>query len=155
MIAISVIAIIAACLTKCIKHCICVWLEIPVLFIISITLIVFGAILTVPANGGAVFVEKNCQLAAAGKLDDMDGNVRKVFEPISDFDNQFQKGVNMQMCTPFCKCPGSPTDAHYKEYQAIPKETYQKYDRYFSAADIPPYTSGDIQAYLDNAKKVL
>jgi len=28
-------------------------------------------------------------LAAAGKLDDMDGNVRKVFEPISDFDNQF------------------------------------------------------------------
>ena len=89
MIAISVIAIIAACLTKCIKHCICVWLEIPVLFIISITLIVFGAILTVPANGGAVFVEKNCQLAAAGKLDDMDGNVRKVFEPISDFDNQF------------------------------------------------------------------
>ena len=86
MIAISVIAIIAACLTKCIKHCICVWIEIPVLFIISVVLIVFGSLLTVPANGGAEFVDTNCQLAAAGKLDDMDGNVRKVFEPIADFD---------------------------------------------------------------------
>jgi hypothetical protein len=35
------------------------------------------------------------------------------------------------MCTDFCICPGLPTDAHYKEYEQVPAETYAKYNRTF------------------------
>jgi hypothetical protein len=39
------------------------------------------------------------------------------------------------MCTTFCKCPGSPTDEHYKQYEAIPDAKYAQYDRAFKYID--------------------
>lgn len=86
MIAISVVAIIFACCVRFTKHCICVGIEIPILFIISIVLLVFGSLLVAPAAGGEEWITKNCELANQGKFDEMDANTRKVFEPIADFD---------------------------------------------------------------------
>lgn len=86
MIAISVVAIIFACCVRFTKHCICVSIEIPILLIISIVLIVFGSLLVAPAAGGDAFVEENCELANKGDFDSMNSNVRKVFEPIAEFD---------------------------------------------------------------------
>jgi len=71
MIAISVVAIIFACCVRFTKHCICVAIEIPVLLIISIVLMVFGAFLVAPAAGGIDYVEDNCALANKGDFDSM------------------------------------------------------------------------------------
>jgi len=60
MIAISVVAIIFACCVRFTKHCICVSIEIPILFIISIVLMVFGGFLVAPAAGGKDFIVENC-----------------------------------------------------------------------------------------------
>lgn len=131
MIAISLVAIIMACCVRFTKACICVAIEIPILLIISVVLLVFGGLLVAPAAGGSQFVEDNCKLASDGKFDEMDSQIRKVFEPIAEFDKQFQKGVNAQMCTTLCKCYGAGTDPWVQEYKAIDDETYAKYDREF------------------------
>lgn len=94
MIAISVVAIVMACCVRMTKHCICVAFEIPILFIISIVLMVFGAFLVAPAAGGNQFIEDNCALANEGKFNDMGPYIKDIFEPIAEFDTQFQKGVN-------------------------------------------------------------
>ena len=52
MIAIALVAVACACGAKFLKHKFCLIFEIPILFIISIVLLVFGGLLTVPANGG-------------------------------------------------------------------------------------------------------
>ena len=49
-----------------------------------------------------------------------------------EYDKEFQKGVNSQMCTGLCICPGQSTDEHVVEYSEIPAETYKKYDRTFA-----------------------
>ena len=58
MIAIALVAVACACGAKFLKHKFCLIFEIPILFIISIILLVFGGLLTVPANGGLQFVEE-------------------------------------------------------------------------------------------------
>jgi len=39
------------------------------------------------------------------------------------------------MCTSFCICPGTPLDDHYLEYQAIPEEDYNAWNRTFLGFD--------------------
>lgn len=62
----------------------------------------------------------------------IDAYSREIFEPIIDFDRQFQEGVNKQMCTEFCVCPGTVTDTHYIEYSKVPAEEYKKFERSFT-----------------------
>jgi hypothetical protein len=115
MIAITIVAIIMACCVRLTKHCICVSIEIPILLIISVVLIVFGALMVTPAQGGSKFIHDNCNLANEGKFDDMHPYVRRVFEPIADFDKEYKTAVTRYMCTyPLCQCPGSPWDKHYR-----------------------------------------
>lgn len=140
MIAISVVAITFAVCVRFTKHCICISIEIPILLIISIVLMVFGGFLVAPAAGGSDFVEDNCKLANEGDFDDMNAYAKRVFEPIADFDKQFQTGVNKQMCTDFCKCPGGPKDTHYAQYEAISDEDYKKFDRLFKYVADPANT---------------
>lgn len=64
----------------------------------------------------------------------------------------FQTGVNEQMCTTFCKCPGAPGDYHYKEYKKIPAEEYAKFDRYFT---FTPDPADSIEVTMDKQSKQL
>lgn len=36
------------------------------------------------------------------------------------------------MCTEFCLCPGSPNDAHYKQYKDTPSKVYEEVGRSFN-----------------------
>lgn len=73
---------------------ICVGLEIIVLMGISIFLIIFGALLVIPAIYGTDYISDNCEYGQAGEFDKMDGYSREIFEPLVDFDDQYQVGVN-------------------------------------------------------------
>lgn len=51
---------------------------------------------------------------------------------MNELDNAFQSGVNEQMCTQFCLCPGDATKQHYKQYRdEVTTEEYQIYNRTF------------------------
>lgn len=68
MIVLTVLGIIFACVVKGIMgktcSCICVALEMIVLFVLSIVLMVFGALLVAPRVAGLQYVTDNCKLAA-------------------------------------------------------------------------------------------
>lgn len=131
MIILTIIGVIMACCTKVTMHCICVTITMIVLFILSMVLMVFGAILVGPRIGGLNWIRDNCEYASSGQLDKIDMYSRQIFEPMVDFDKQFQEGVNSKMCSSFCICPGLPTDKHYIEYSKIPADVYKKFKRSF------------------------
>ena len=81
---------------------VCVTLEVLVLLSISVVLMVFGALLTIPANYGTSYIENNCELGQSGQFSEMDMYSRQIFEPMVNFDQEYQIGVNQQMCTQFC-----------------------------------------------------
>lgn len=133
MIVLTVLGIIMACCAKVTMHCICVTLNMIVLFLLAIVLMVFGALLVGPRVGGIQYIRDNCEYASKGQMDKVDMYSRQIFEPIVDFDRQFQEGVNKQMCSDFCICPGAPTDTHYIEYSKVPDDRYKEFERSFFA----------------------
>lgn len=89
--------------------------------------------------GGDTYIAEQCLNAANGNFDDMKLDVKvakydmsKIFKLFDEFDQKYATSINGFMCTDFCICPGLPTDAHYKEYENVPKETYAKYNRTFN-----------------------
>ena len=132
MVGITMFGILMSCCTKMTMHCVCVSTNMFVLLVLSITLMIFGAILVAPKYAGSQYVKRNCQLAFAGDYDKIDMYSRYLFEPIVEFDKQYQSGVNTQMCTQFCKCPFTNyKDTHYQQYRKLPPEQYFAFNRSF------------------------
>lgn len=80
---------------------------------------------------GGTYIDEQCFNAVKGNYDEMKldlkiakYDMRKIFELFEDFDLKYATSINGFMCTDFCICPGLPTDAHYKEYEKVPAETY-------------------------------
>lgn len=131
MIAITILGILLVCCVRLTMNCICVTFEVLTLIALSVVLILFGAVLAVPAFWGVGYIRNNCDLISYGKIDEIDQYSIRVFEPISELDKAFQSGVNKQMCSKFCTCPGSINSKHFKQYREISDEEYKKYDRTF------------------------
>jgi hypothetical protein len=94
MIAITALGILLAICARVTMNCICVSFEILTLIALSIVLILFGAVLAVPAFWGVGYIRSNCDLISTGKIDDIDQYSIRVFKPISELDKAFQSGVN-------------------------------------------------------------
>lgn len=107
--------------------------------VIGIIWIVMGSSLwLIPTRWGDTFIDDNCQKAIEGKFDDMNidlsvvkYDVSDVFREFVELDEIYAQSINEFMCTDFCICPGTPLDAHYKEYKEVEEETYAKYNRTF------------------------
>ena len=94
MIAITAIGILLAVCVRMTLNCICTTFEIVALIALSVVLILFGTVLTVPAFWGVGYIQNNCDLVSQGKLDEIDQYSIRVFEPIYELDKEFQSGVN-------------------------------------------------------------
>ena len=89
MIAITLLGIVMACCVRLTMNCICVTFEMIVLITLSAVLIVFGALLVIPAIWGVDYIRDNCNSASAGKFDEIDQYSIEVFKPVSEFDRAF------------------------------------------------------------------
>ena len=89
MIGITAIGILLAICVRISMNCICVTFEVVALIALSVVLILFGAVLAVPAFWGVGYIENNCDLVSTGKIDQIDQYSIKVFEPIHELDKAF------------------------------------------------------------------
>lgn len=69
MISITVVGILLAICVRMTMNCICVTFEVLSLIALSVVLILFGAVLAVPAFWGVGYIQNNCDLVSTGKLD--------------------------------------------------------------------------------------
>ena len=69
MIVFTFLGIIMACCVRLTMNCICVTFEMLILLALCIVLIVFGALLVLPALYGKDYVHNNCKRASLGQFD--------------------------------------------------------------------------------------
>jgi hypothetical protein len=54
---------------------------------------------------------------------------KDIFDTFVEFDNAFKTGINNQMCSDFCICPGKATDSWYKAYKAVDAKVWKESER--------------------------
>ena len=72
MIGITILGIMMAICVRLFMNCICVTFEIVVLLALTVVLLLFGALLVIPAVWGVSYIEENCEYASQGRIDEMD-----------------------------------------------------------------------------------
>lgn len=72
MIGITILGIMMAICVRMTMNCICVTFEILVLLALTVVLLLFGALLVIPAVWGVSYIEQNCEYASQGRIDEMD-----------------------------------------------------------------------------------